>query len=57
MINRGLLGIYLADERVNRQSDVREIARRILRLGGSSSFFFLLNGLVMARIRYRQSFA
>lgn len=57
MINRGLLGIYLADEKVNRQSDVREIARRIIRLGGSSSFFFLLNGLVMTRIRYRESFA
>jgi tetraprenyl-beta-curcumene synthase len=51
MINRGLLGIYLADEKVKRQNDVREIARRIIRLGGISSFFFLLNGLIMARLR------
>ncbi len=51
MINRGLLGIYLADEKVNRQKDVREIARRIIRFGGLSSFFFFLNGLVMSRLR------
>jgi hypothetical protein len=51
MINRGLLGIYLADEKVKRQNDVREIARRIIRLGGISSFFFLLNGLIMTRLR------
>jgi tetraprenyl-beta-curcumene synthase len=57
MINRGLLRIYLADEKVSRQSDVREIARRIIRLGGSSSFFFLISGLIMARLRYRESFA
>lgn len=56
MINRALLGVYLADKKVNEQIDVRKTAKQILRLCGGSSLFFLWNGLVMARIRYQQIF-
>lgn len=41
LVNRGLLSIYLADEKVSRQKNVRAIAQKILPLGGASSLFFL----------------
>lgn len=56
MINRALLGVYLADQKVNEQIDVRKAARRILRSCSGSALFFLWNGLIMARIRYQQIF-
>jgi tetraprenyl-beta-curcumene synthase len=56
MINRALLGVYLADQKVNQQRDVRKIARQILSSCGGSALFFLWNGLIMARIRYQQIF-
>lgn len=56
MINRALLGVYLADKKVNEQIDVRKTAKQILRLCGGSSLFFLGNALIMARIRYQQIF-
>ncbi len=52
MINRALLGVYLADKKVNEQVDVKKTAKQILRLCGGSSLFFLWNGLIMARIRH-----
>lgn len=54
MINRALLGVYLADRKVNEQRDVRKTAGQILRSCGGSSLFFLWNGLIMTRIRYQQ---
>ena len=51
MINQALLGIYLADEKVRRQKDVQAMAKQLIRIGGGSTFFFFLNGLVMARLR------
>ena len=56
MINRALLGVYLADKKVNQQRDVRKTARQILRSCGGSSLFFLWNAIIMARIRYQQIF-
>ena len=57
LINRALLGVYLADQKVNQQIDVRKTAGKILRSCGGSSLFFLWNGLIMARIRYQEIFA
>ncbi|QIR35354.1 tetraprenyl-beta-curcumene synthase family protein [Tolypothrix sp. PCC 7910] len=57
MINRALLGVYLADEKVNEQTNVRKISKEIMRLGGGSSIFFLWNTFIMTRLRYRQIFA
>jgi tetraprenyl-beta-curcumene synthase len=38
IIIRGLLGIYLADNKAKEQKDVRQIAREALRLGGTVSW-------------------
>ncbi|HEY9846269.1 MAG TPA: DUF2600 family protein, partial [Candidatus Caenarcaniphilales bacterium] len=51
MVNQALLGIYLADEKVRSQKEVRVMAKQLIRLGGGSTFFFFINGLVMARLR------
>ncbi|OPY90432.1 MAG: Tetraprenyl-beta-curcumene synthase [Syntrophus sp. PtaU1.Bin208] len=40
LINRGLLGIYLADRKVFQQKEVRQIARRLIGQGGATAFFF-----------------
>ncbi|WP_347549208.1 tetraprenyl-beta-curcumene synthase family protein [Pseudalkalibacillus hwajinpoensis] len=50
LINRGLLGIYLADRKVMAQKDVRILAREIIRNGGRSSIFFYFNGWVYRRL-------
>ncbi|MFY4774488.1 tetraprenyl-beta-curcumene synthase family protein [Metabacillus sp. RGM 3146] len=44
LINRGLLGVYLSDNKVAGQRDLNKIARRLLRHGGTTSLFFYLNG-------------
>lgn len=51
MINHGLLGIYLADEKVRRQKQVRELAGKIIRRGGGSSLFFFVNGWLYRRMK------
>ena len=40
LINQGMLGIYLADRKVNRQKDVRRAARKLIFLGGGVGLFF-----------------
>jgi len=50
LITRGLLSIYLADHKVSRQKDVRAIARKLLRLGGSEAFFFYLHCWIYRRL-------
>lgn len=44
LINRGLLGIYLSDDKVRKQKDVAKLAKRMMRAGGPISMFFYLNG-------------
>ncbi|MCO7175896.1 tetraprenyl-beta-curcumene synthase family protein [Sporolactobacillus kofuensis] len=51
MINRGLLGIYLADQKVARQRNVRVLARKLIRKSGSRGLFFFVNGWLYRRIR------
>ena len=43
MINQGLIGIYLADSKVKRQSAVRQYKRVLLRQCGRSAYFFYWN--------------
>lgn len=45
LINRGLLGIYLSDEKVRKQKNVRKLAKEIIKTGGYISYFFYFNGL------------
>ncbi|MEG3437261.1 tetraprenyl-beta-curcumene synthase family protein [Pannus brasiliensis CCIBt3594] len=54
MIVRALLGVYLADRKVNEQKEIRRSARQIIRSCGGLPFFFLWNGLIMSRIRSRR---
>jgi tetraprenyl-beta-curcumene synthase len=46
LINRGLLGVYLSDEKVRKQENVRKLAKEIIKTGGSISYFFYFNGRV-----------
>ena len=43
MINQGLIGIYLADSKVRKQSAVRKYTKKLLRQAGSSAYFFYWN--------------
>lgn len=43
LIIRGLLSIYLSDEKVFQQKDVRQAARVLLRIGGLPTMFFYLH--------------
>ncbi|GGH87752.1 tetraprenyl-beta-curcumene synthase [Pullulanibacillus pueri] len=51
LINKGLLAIYLADQKVNEQNKVRRLARRIIRKAGGAGWFFLMNGWLYRRIK------
>jgi tetraprenyl-beta-curcumene synthase len=44
LINRGLLGIYLSDEKVRKQKNVRKLAKEMIKTGGLTSYFFYFNG-------------
>jgi tetraprenyl-beta-curcumene synthase len=48
-INRGLLGVYLSDEKVHEQKDVRKMAKQLIKQGGFISYFFYINGRVYRR--------
>ncbi|WP_085523049.1 tetraprenyl-beta-curcumene synthase family protein [Tuberibacillus sp. Marseille-P3662] len=51
MINRGLMGIYLADQKVAKQRRVRVQARKMMRKAGGSGMFFFLNGWLYRRLK------
>jgi tetraprenyl-beta-curcumene synthase len=44
LINRGLIGIYLSDEKVKLQTDVKILAKELIKQGGLISYFFYWNG-------------
>ncbi len=50
-INKGLLAIYLADEKVSKQKKVRKLAKRLLSIGGRSTLFFFFNGWIYRRLK------
>lgn len=52
LINRGLLGLYLSDEKVRTQRNVSKLARKIIRLGGKTSYFFYINGRAYRRLQH-----
>jgi tetraprenyl-beta-curcumene synthase len=51
MINRGLLGMYLADRKVDQQRDVRKVAKKMIRMGGFVTLFFFLHCWVYRRMK------
>jgi tetraprenyl-beta-curcumene synthase len=44
LINRGLIGLYLSDEKVQNQQKVKKLAKDMIKSGGAISFFFFVNG-------------
>lgn len=50
LITRGLLSIYLADHKVTRQKDVRDISGKLLSMGGKEAFFFYLHCWIYRRL-------
>jgi tetraprenyl-beta-curcumene synthase len=46
LINRGLLAIYLSDEKVRKQDNIRKLAKEIIKAGGPISSFFYLNAVL-----------
>lgn len=53
LINRGLLGVYLSDRKVNEQRKVRVLAKKVMRQGGVVSHFFYWNGRAYRWLRQR----
>lgn len=53
LINRGLLGLYLSDEKVRKQRNVRKLARELIKTGGGISYFFYVNGLAYRSLQKR----
>jgi tetraprenyl-beta-curcumene synthase len=46
LINRGLLGLYLSDDKVQQQKDIKKLAKHLIKFGGKVSYFFYWNGRV-----------
>lgn len=44
LINRGLLGLYLSDEKVRKQRSVKALAKEMIKSSGMISLFFYING-------------
>ncbi len=44
LIARGLLGVYLSDQKVHEQKDMKRMAKQIVKYGGLTSYFFYMNG-------------
>lgn len=51
MINRGLLGVYLSDDKVKKQKGVFKMAKKMIKFAGTTSLFFYLNGRVYRKVR------
>ncbi len=51
MINKGLLGMYLADRKVSAQREIRRVARKMIHLGGGVAWFFFIHCWVYRRLR------
>ncbi len=49
LINKGLIAIYLADEKVQAQKEIKRLAKRFIRFGGLPTVFFYLNSWVYRR--------
>ncbi|KAB7705846.1 DUF2600 family protein [Bacillus aerolatus] len=51
LINRGLLGVYLSDNKAFDQKDIRKLSKKIIRKAGTASYFFYLNGRTYRRVQ------
>ncbi|RDI44350.1 tetraprenyl-beta-curcumene synthase family protein [Falsibacillus pallidus] len=51
LINRGLLGVYLSDDKVHEQKHIQTIAKKIMKAGGAISYFFYWNGRMYRKVQ------
>lgn len=51
LINRGLLGVYLSDDKVAGQKEIGRLAKRLIKASGKTSFFFYINGRAYRKIQ------
>ncbi|MDQ0220284.1 tetraprenyl-beta-curcumene synthase family protein [Peribacillus cavernae] len=54
LIHRGLLGLYLSDDKVKTQKGVKLLAKRLIRFGGFESIFFYFNGRAYRNLKKRK---
>ncbi|RNA66266.1 tetraprenyl-beta-curcumene synthase family protein [Alteribacter keqinensis] len=50
LIHKGIIAIYLADEKVQNDPEIKRVANRMIRFGGISTLFFYLNSWVFRRV-------
>ncbi|WP_246941409.1 tetraprenyl-beta-curcumene synthase family protein [Bacillus pinisoli] len=55
-INRGLLGVYLSDQKVLNQRAVQKMAKQLIKQGGFISFFFYWNGRMYRKWKQMKEF-
>ncbi len=51
LINRGLLGLYLSDRKVQEQREIRQLANQIVKYGGLTSYFFYINAKLYRKVQ------
>lgn len=51
LIHRGLLGLYLSDEKVDYKDETKLLAKKMVKLGGSQSRFFYMNAKLYRKIK------
>ncbi|WP_409302281.1 tetraprenyl-beta-curcumene synthase family protein [Peribacillus sp. SCS-155] len=54
LIHRGLLGLYLSDDKVQSQKKIKAVSKRLIRCGGFVSMFFYLNGRAYRSLQKRR---
>ncbi|WP_026688553.1 tetraprenyl-beta-curcumene synthase family protein [Alteribacter aurantiacus] len=50
LINKGIIAIYLADKKVQKDPEIKRVANRMIRFGGISTLFFYLNSWVFRKV-------
>ncbi|WP_419884219.1 tetraprenyl-beta-curcumene synthase family protein [Peribacillus sp. B-H-3] len=51
LILKGLLGLYLSDSKIKSQKNVRQLVRKVIKLGGRQTYFFYGMGRVYNMLR------
>ncbi|WP_338750801.1 tetraprenyl-beta-curcumene synthase family protein [Bacillus sp. FJAT-52991] len=51
LVNRGLLGVYLSDDKAFQQKKIRSMSKKMIRKSGGTSFFFYINGRTYRRVQ------
>lgn len=55
LINRGLLGLYLSDNKVNEQKELKTLTKKLLKLGKTTTYFFYVNARAYRKWQARKA--